>query len=442
MSANDPRRLLVISYHFPPDGTIGGQRWAGLTRYLARRGWEIHVITAAQNNGADGPGIQRHVCRRRRTLNDLYRASRTKAVEPAASKSDIPMRASAPSIFTTVKRALGAAMSLPDHGRGWVSGAALMARRLLNEHRFDLVISSGPPHSAHFAAMFATLGGDVPFWIDMRDPWSITHEMNTPEDKFVRGERYVLRRLERLVFPRAARILVNTREFASVLREMEPDSDVVYFPNGIDMQSLPARDLNSVRPVSIAYVGTLYAGRNLSSIFAAIHQIAQERPSDAARVHVDIAGPLESPHREQMQEQIASLGLQSNVSVHGVLPRAAALGLLSRSHLALVLAQEQPMCVPAKIYESVGLGVPTLVLAEENSAAACEARRIGAMTTEPGEVAKVKAIIEDMLAARLPQEIEPAVPISYEALAERLDEMIRRSSQFSRVAQPQLISAS
>jgi hypothetical protein len=41
------RRLLVITYHFPPDGSVGGQRWAGLSKYLARLGWEVHVITAA-----------------------------------------------------------------------------------------------------------------------------------------------------------------------------------------------------------------------------------------------------------------------------------------------------------------------------------------------------------------------------------------------------------
>src|SRR6266516_3628641 len=41
------RRLLIISYHFPPDGAIGGQRWAGLSKYLARLGWEVHIVTAS-----------------------------------------------------------------------------------------------------------------------------------------------------------------------------------------------------------------------------------------------------------------------------------------------------------------------------------------------------------------------------------------------------------
>ena len=72
----DVPRLLVITYHFPPDGAIGGQRWAGLSKYLARLGWEVHVVTAAAEGSQPSiPGVYRHYCCRRRTLNDVYRAA-------------------------------------------------------------------------------------------------------------------------------------------------------------------------------------------------------------------------------------------------------------------------------------------------------------------------------------------------------------------------------
>src|SRR5256885_5040333 len=54
----------------------------------------------------------------------------------------------------------------------------------------------------------------------------------------------------------------------------------------------------------------------------------------------------------------------------------------------LVLAQYQPLCVPAKLYESVALGTPTLVIAEPDSAAAREARRLGAMTVDAAEIGR------------------------------------------------------
>ena len=380
------RRLLVITYHFPPDGAIGGQRWAGLSKYLARLGWEVHVITASPPGPErDNPGIHRHFRHRRRTLDDLYKAlvGRFRHASSDTGRQltpAIPDRRRRSSLLRTlaVARRVGrSSMYLPDHARGWVGRAAGGARSLLRERKFDVVLTSGPPHSVHFAGALATRGRDAKFWIDMRDPWSMMHEMNLPEDWFNGAERFFLRRLERLVLPRAARVIVNTREFASALRADEPELDVVWFPNGVDLEQLPARELSNVEQCSMAYVGTLYANRNLSSVFAAMRALLRDRPEAVARLKLNVAGPLESPHREQMHDDIVAAGLTSQVSIHGVLPRAQALELLSRSHLALVLAQDQPMCVPAKLYESVGLGVPTLVIAEEASAAACEARRIG-----------------------------------------------------------------
>jgi len=428
------RRLLVITYHFPPDGMIGGQRWAGLSKYLARLGWEVHVVTASPlGREGDDPGVYRHVHHRRRTLNDAYKAAVARLRHAADTDRQLtarnPGRGRRSSLllrpFVATRRVVGSLMYLPDQARGWVSRAAGAARDLLRERKFDVVITSGPPHSAHFAGLLATRGRDAPFWIDMRDPWSIVHEMHLPDDRFIRAERFLLRRLERLVFPRAAKVIVNSREFASALRADEPKLDVVWFPNGIDLEQLPARDPSAVDHCSLAYVGALYANRNLSSVFAVMSALLRDRPEAAATLKLNVAGPLESPHGQRMHDEIAARGLKSQVSIHGVLPRAQALELLSRSHLALVLAQDQPMCVPAKLYECVGLGVPTLVIAEEGSAAACEARRIGAMTLDGGDVDGLRLLMEDMLAGRLPTSIGTRTPISYEELAVQMDRLLR-----------------
>jgi glycosyltransferase involved in cell wall biosynthesis len=327
-------------------------------------------------------------------------------------------------LFAALRKILSSSMYLPDPARGWVGRAAVTARALLREQKFDVVITSGPPHSAHLAGLLATRGRDAKFWIDMRDPWSSTHKTHLPEDLVARTERFILRRLERLVFPRAERVIVNTKEFASALRADEPELDVVWFPNGIDVEQLPPRDPSAVERGSIAYVGTLYAERSLSSVFAAMRALSRDRPEAAALLTLNVAGPLDSPNRDRMHADIEAAGLTSQVTIHGVLPRAQALELLSRSHLALVLAQDQPMCVPAKIYECVSLGVPTLVIAEAGSAAATEARRIGAMTLENGDVDGLRSLMEDMLGGRIPTRIEPQTPISYEDLAVEMDRLL------------------
>jgi len=453
------RRLLVITYHFPPDGAIGGQRWAGLSKYLARLGWEVHVITASAA-GAEptDPNVHRYFRPRRRTLNDLYNAAAGRFRQRARNDEHTtngqtpsrktPARLSSFSSLRSVaavRRILGRSMYLPDEGRGWVAPAASAARALMRERHFDVVVTSGPPHSAHFAGMAATLGGRAQFWIDMRDPWSLTHALGAPDDWFVRAERFMLRRMERLVFPRAAKVVVNTLQFALALGAAEPDLDVRCFPNGVDLEQLPMRDERAVERGSISYVGTLYAGRNLSSVCAAMRALLSDKPEAAATLRLNVAGPMEPQHRQQFQDDIAAAGLQPVVNIRGLLPCAEALEILSRSHLSLVLAQDQPMQVPAKLYESVGLGIPTLVIAEEKSASACEARRIGAMTVDGSDVQGLRSLMEDMLAGRIPTKLEPTAPISYAHLAEEWDRLLRESlplrAENDGIRQPHPVSA-
>jgi hypothetical protein len=299
----------------------------------------------------------------------------------------------------------------------------------LREWNFDAVVSSGPPHSAHLAGLAATLGNDTQFWVDMRDPWSVTHRFGMPHDRVARAERFVLRQLERLVFPRAARVIVNTPQFRSALAAAEPELDVTWLPNGIDLELLPRRELGVVEHGSVAYVGTLYFGRNLSSVCDAMRRLLSEKPQSAEKLRLHVAGPMEPRHRRQFEDEITAAGLTSVVKIHGPLPRPQALELLSRSHLSLVLAQDQPLQVPAKLYESVGLGVPTLVIAEEASASACEARRIGAMTLNGGDVEGLRSLFEDMLADRIPTKIDSTTPISYAHLAQEWDYLLRESSR-------------
>src|SRR5262249_5100160 len=42
--ANGADRLLLVSYHFPPDRAVGALRWRKFARYAAERGWALDVI--------------------------------------------------------------------------------------------------------------------------------------------------------------------------------------------------------------------------------------------------------------------------------------------------------------------------------------------------------------------------------------------------------------
>lgn len=432
-------RLLVISYHFPPDGSIGGLRWHGLSKFLARFGWEIHVVTAAR--GGDDlaiPGVIRHECMARRTLNDIYRQMRTtqrglpggdstdtratdtRAVDSSSRARNRVLQATAEKMRQVARIALG----FPDSGRGWVLRAGMTGRALLEKQRFDAVVTSGPPHSAHFAGVYATLGRRVPHIVDMRDPWRGGNQDFPAYGMDPVWLHRLLAPLEHILFQRVNRVIANTREFAESLHRSEPRLRVSHIPNGTDTELLPCRTSERWPGISIAHVGTLYAGRSLGTVTAAFARLASERPADAARFRLRLAGNIGDVELRQLRADLASMGLDQALDYRGSLPRAEALDLLRRSHLALVLAQGQPTQVPGKLYECLGLGIPTLALTEPDSATAREAVRLGALVLGNTDVAGMHDLLENLLDGRVPETVTPRAPVSYQFLAEDVNRLL------------------
>jgi hypothetical protein len=423
--------LLVITYHYPPDGSVGGLRWGGYAKYLARLGWEVHVITAAEAATAI-PGVHVHTCRRARTLNDAYNAvarrirSAHRAATTGSGAAGHATRA-APTPLRRIRAELAALLEVPDYARGWVLKSAWAARRLLRRMPFDAVVSSGPPHSAHVAGMLATLGMPGLHRVDMRDPWSdLLGKAWSTGISSSRAARWLTPRLERAVLRRAALVIANTAEFAEAARRKYPTLAVEWLPNGIDPEPLPARSAEPGPGLSVAHVGTLYAGRDLGPVLAALGRFLAEHPEARTLTRLRLAGAVAAPHEARFREQVAASALGDIVETHGILPRDEALGLLCRSHLALVLAQDQEMQVPAKLYECVALGLPTLVIAEALSAAAREARRIGAIACEPADIDGIAAVLRRLWRRAQPARIEPAAAIDYPTLASDMDRLLRK----------------
>jgi glycosyltransferase involved in cell wall biosynthesis len=457
------RRLLVISYHFPPDGAVGGLRWSGISKHLARRGWEIHVITgAARTNAVDVPGVVVHHVPRARTIDDRYKDwvqsrkaeapknsntdAQTAAPTPATSPSPASPSASRPESLTDrIRRSLGYALVFPDDARGWMFRAAGAAQSLMDSISFDAVVSSGPPHSAHMAAALAGVGRHIPHVVDLRDPWSAIPGSLGPNARDAPGWVSALWTLfERVVIFRASRIVANSADFAHLLAREYPARTVSFVPNGIDTERLPAR-AERFPELTISYLGTMYIGRDLVPVIHAMRAYVDAHPDRSCSIKLRVAGNLRPEYIAKFWSEVDAVGLRHGVALSGPVPGAEALNIINRSHLTLVLAQGQPKQIPAKIYECAAMEVPTLVIGESNGAAVREAKRIGVFACETHDVDGIRRIIEHV--AEHPDEPRPPrVPIGYDGIAAAIDsmlgEVVGAPSRGSRSSKPTFLAES
>ena len=427
-AAAPSNRLVIVNYHFPPDGSVGGLRWAGLGKYLTRAGWEVHVLTAGKWGTRLVDGMQIHSVPRRRTLNDLYnvlapRLRRVLGLLPPPQGSEKRPASRFPlSVLTALRREVAGMMAFPDESRGWLLRARRQVRSLVKRLHPDVVISSGPPHSAHLAALWGVGAKAIPTVVDLRDPWSVQSRgwFNDP----VYGTalaRFLIFRMERMVFRRARLIVANTAALLTTLRNQHPTAHTWWLRNGVDPERILGTPLPPFPGLSVAYAGTLYGGRDARPLLVALQDLRERRPDIfAAGSKLRVAGDMEAERRRRLGEAIVESGLQDYVELLDLVPPREALTLLRRSAVAVVLAQEQELQVPAKLYEIVGMRRVPLVLTERGSATADEAARLGVRTFESEETGEISRFLESVFDGRGPKIADDTLPIDYGALAEEM----------------------
>lgn len=433
------RRLLVISYHFPPDGAVGGLRWAGLTRNLAELGWSSWVVTASQGSTPDVPGVTVVRCPRRTTLNDRYVAMRTRgapggrrtsyaATDPTAKldSGEAVTRPTALQSLRSVVSSAGLMLTLPDVGRGWVLRAASAARRLIHMVKPEVVVTSGPPHSAHVAGRLACMGNGLPRFVDLRDP-IIT--LVYPPLGPIHGP--VRRNLERISFGSATAAICVTPESTAELRVRHPRLRVEHVPNGVDLSTLPpAGAAPPFGGLSLVHVGTLYHRRDPRIALRAMHRFLERTPAARSELKLRLVGNVEPRFLDSVTATCRELGLTANVETPGVMSRNDALEIMRRSQVTLIFAQAQIVQIPAKLYEATAIARDVIVITEPDSASGREAVRVGASVAAPDDVDGLSQLLERAWRGERLNDrpTSSAAAIDYRAIAGRYAELLERAT--------------
>ena len=421
-----PARVLIVSFHSPPGGGVGGLRWWGLSRHLARRGWRVHLLSSQTRTPDEAvpEGMELKGIPPRTTLNDRYRrwnrnrmpsqASQSARAGVGESEPQVGSRRDRSSGLGGLRRELGSLLAFPDEGRGWLLPAARAVRRSVSTFRPSVVVSTGPPHSVHLAAAMGLRGSSIPWVVDFRDPWADEARAHLNAAWAVP----FLARMEASVIRSSGRVLTTTPELARVLSRRYPGATVRWLPNGVDVETLPSREADPGHAFSLVHLGTLYHRRDPVPAVAAFARLLQRNPSmrrDGALLR--FVGRTGSAYRMAIEAKARELGIADHVELTGVLPREEALRLLAGSTVSLVLAQDQETAVPAKIYEAAGMGLPALVITEPESASAHAGRRLGAAVHPPRDVEGMVQSLESAWSGEWSGELPSDTVVDYAELA-------------------------
>lgn len=375
--------LLLIAQAFPPEPVVGALRAGNVARAFRDAGHEVIVVTAAMPHETPGrrewlPGVTIHTV----ALGPRYRERLTRATRrlqallpgsPAASSNGGPGGVDPRVAAGGGLRALLLSLVwIPDDELRFVVPAYRAARRLLREHRVEVVYTTAPSHSTTLVGYLLRRRHGVRWSAEFRDPWC--YPQSVPVTPFV-GR--VNRLLERRCIMAADHLVTVTDQTADLYRDrLGPAADkVLVVRNGIPSLS-PSRGPARTGTFRIVYSGSIYGGRNPRAFLEAVALVA--RDPDAMPLEVDIyVGEARSSADVSLESCAAQLGIGPLVRFSEWVPHEEVQGVLHDANLLLLLAQRQPLQVPNKLYEYLGTQVPILAIADAEGETARMLERIG-----------------------------------------------------------------
>lgn len=371
--SGDRRRVLLISYHFPPVGGAGVQRPMKFAKYLRDFGWDVTVLSAANPSV---PVLDESLLR---DLPDDLLQIKARTLEPGyALKSQLGATAgtAAPGVLQRLKRALRgsvkqlASLALqPDPQVLWHPAAFPAAKRLLREVPHDAILATAPSYSNLLLGARLKRQFDLPLIVDFRDEWDLSglYLENSRHDWYSRWrqeqqQRHILRVADHLLAttPGSTARLV---ERAVAAGHQLPGSCIY---NGFDPSDYadlqPTPRLNSGK-LRIVYTGTLWNLTDIEPLVAAIELLHQRQPELLAQLELDIVGRKTPDQLAKLQRLSAT---RTTVNITDYCPHSEALQRMAAADVLCLLLSDVPgaeRVVPAKLFEYLALSKPMLALA-------------------------------------------------------------------------------
>lgn len=370
------KKVICLSYHYPPFGGVAVQRVLRFTRYLHEQNFECHVICAQPVRAASVPLDPELVSE----IPEQVKIHRLKPFEPECFINNW----SHP--WDKVRRnffKIFAATLIPDDQAFWVDQAAGAAVRLARQIGADLLFATGPPFSTLLAGQRAAEITGLPLAVDFRDDWTLLRRTlkSLPAARQSREEQ-----LEQRVLRQAAAVVTVTPPLAEEMRARSPHPERVHMlPNGFDPAHFSAVPQAPERV--IFYGGSLYAKREPAGFFQAWDTYRQ-RGGD---LKFELAGPVSDDCRHYFEPE------REDCRWLGFLPhheyRRRLIG--SSINLAWIDPYLSVQSYTGKLLEYLGAGRPVLMLGPHQSAAAELLKRSGlGLTVAVDDVEGIVAALE------------------------------------------------
>ena len=367
------RRVLIITYYWPPTGGSGVQRWVKFAKYLPSLGWQPVVYTPSNPEQlAVDESLMEEIPTEVEVLKQPIRepyAIYHRLMGRGSSKGAgvNPINAQKKSWKQRLMLWVRSNFFVPDPRAGWVRPSVRFLSGYLREHPVDVVVTTGPPQSVHLIGRGLHRALGVPWVADFRDPWTrMFFFENLPLLPWVRRRHF---KLEKSVLDEATAVVSVTPRVLADFASMT-STPVHLITNGYDEADfaveLPVRTDGKFR---VVHTGLFASDGNPLELWKALAGLCSESADFASRLEIRLAGKVDP----EIVDSITEAGLGAQLRLLGYLPHPESVAELRLADIILLPLRhgaEYSKVYPGKIFECMAAGPAVLGIGPTNSAAA------------------------------------------------------------------------
>ncbi len=439
------KKVLIISYYFPPSGGAGVQRTLKFVKYLRHFGWEPVVLTA---KNADYPAIDESLQSQipedikiyKSRIFEPYRFYRKFTGRREKEATDIATlsldKIGKQKLSERISEWIRSVFFVPDARIFWWFFAVPLGKKIIKQEKIDVIFSSAPPYTTHLIGLKLKKVSQLPWVADFRDSW--IGWLSTPQWRPAIS-RELENKMELSVLKNADKILTVSFGVKEDLLSRQPklaDNKWQFFPNGYD-----AEDFHDIIPttkthkITITYTGSMYGLRNPEFLLRALELLKQEQHPKLNNFDFKIVGRI----GESVLQRIHSSSVKDLFEIIPYVTHRECLSYLLSTDVSLLIIDDSPLnsgILTGKLFEYIGAGKLILALAPEGEATDLIRNNNLGLVASPNNVDQIKKCLLKLIskkeAGSLPHSISENIKIKFERkeqtrnLSAILDSMITK----------------
>ncbi len=368
------KKVLIITYYWPPAGGIGVLRCLKLAKYLRHYGWEPVIFTAdnAHYPSLDYTNVKdipEGITVLKQPIWEPYQLYKwfTGKDKQANVNNVFYVREDQHRLTYKLSVWIRSNFFIPDARARWIKPSLRFLLKYLKDNPVQAIFSDGPPHSNTRIATILKAKTNIPWLADFQDPWTQVDyfqylHLTPPALRLHQA-------MEQAVFRLADKITIVSPSWKKDLEAIGAKA-VAVIPWGYDPDDyVPFHTVKASPKFSITHLGILGYDRNPEGLFQALASLGKSIPGFIDHLDIILVGQVDPA----VITAIHDAGLASVCTLTGNVSREEALSIAASSTILLLLLNQQPNAqgrIPGKLFEYLALNRPIITLGPTHADAA------------------------------------------------------------------------